>query len=88
MNDFSDTAVLTGFRQKLYNNFRGQLVIGFQFPDAESNLGQVFYHHVFILLENKSSILKLGRSRVQSALIEFPTLRDDGADPGNAPDPA
>ena len=79
VNDFSDSAILTGFRQKLYSSFRGQLVIGFQFPAANSELGQVFFHQVFVLIENKSNILKLGRSRVQSALIEFPTLRDDDA---------
>ena len=77
VNDFSDTAILLGFRQKLYSNYRGQLVVGFQFPDANSDLGQVFYHQVFVKLENKSNILKMGRSRVRSALIEFPTLRDD-----------
>lgn len=79
VNDFSDTAVLLGFRQKLYNRFRGQLVLGLQFPDADSDLGQVFYHQVFVKLENRSNILKMGRSRVRSALIEFPTLRDDDA---------
>ena len=79
VNDFSDTALLLGFRQKLYSNYRGQLVVGFQFPDANSNLGQVFYHQVFVQLENKSNILKIGRSRVRSALVEFPTLRDDDA---------
>ena len=72
-------ALLLGFRQKLYNKFRGQLVVGLQFPDADSDLGQVFYHQVFVKLENRSNILKLGRSRVRSALIEFPTLRDDDA---------
>ncbi len=79
VNDFSDSGLLTGFRQKLYSDFRGQLVIGFQFPDANSSLGQVFFHQVFILIENKSHILKMGRSRIKSSLIEFPTLRDDDA---------
>jgi len=79
VNDFSDTALLLGFRQKLYNKLRGQLVVGLQFPDADSELGQVFYHQVFVKLESKSNILKMGRSRVRSALIEFPTLRDDDA---------
>ncbi len=79
VNDFSDTGILIGFRQKLYNKYRGQLVVGFQFPDADSDLGQVFYHQIFIRLENKTNILKMGRSRVRSALIEFPTLRDDDA---------
>ncbi len=79
VNDFSDSGVLLGFRQKLYNQFRGQLVIGFQFPDADSDLGQLFFHQTFIRVEDRSNILKMGRSRVRSMLIEFPTLRDDDA---------
>ncbi len=79
VNDFSDTALLLGFRQKLYSSYRGQLVVGLQFPDADSDLGQVFYHQVFVSLENESNLFKLGRSRVRSSLIEFPTLRDDDA---------
>lgn len=81
VNDFSDTGILLGFRQKLYSNFRGQFVLGFQFPDADSDLGQVFFHQTFLQIEDKSNILKMGRSRVRSALIEFPTLRDDDALP-------
>ncbi len=78
-NDFSDTGLLLGFRQKLYSRFRGQLVIGLQFPDADSDLGQVFFHQTFLKIEDQKNILKMGRSRVRSALIEFPTLRDDDA---------
>ena len=79
VNDFSDTGILFGFRQKLYSKFRGQLVIGLQFPDADSDLGQVFFHQTFIQIEDQKNILKMGRSRVRSTLIEFPTLRDDDA---------
>lgn len=79
VSDFSDTSFLIGFRQKLYNQFRGKFVLGFQFPDAESDLGQIYFHQVFLQIEDKSNILKIGRSRVKSALIEFQTLRDDDA---------
>jgi len=79
VNDFSDTDVLLGFREKLYNRMRGQLVIGFQFPDADSDLGQVFYNQTFIRIDDRTNTLKIGRSRVRSTLIEFPTLRDDDA---------
>jgi len=79
VSDFSDSSILIGFRQKLYNRFRGKLVLGFQFPDADSDLGQIFFHQVFLQIEDESNILKIGRSRVKSALIEFPTLRDDDA---------
>ena len=79
VSDFSDTGLLLGFRQKLYCDYRSQMVIGLQFPDADSDLGQVFYHHAFMQIENKSNVFKIGRSRVRSTLIEFPTLRDDDA---------
>ena len=79
INDFSDSGLMIGFRQKLYSNYRGQMVIGFQFPDADSDLGQIFFNQMFLKIENRSNILKMGRSRVRSALIDFPTLRDDDA---------
>ena len=79
VSDFSDTALLVGARQKLFHDARGQLVIGFQFPDAESNLGQVFFHRVFVRLENQRNAFQIGRTRLSSTLVEFPTLRDDDA---------
>ena len=79
VSDLSDTSVLLGFRQKLYGRYRGQFVVGLQFPEAGSDLGPVFYHHAFIKVEDEANILKIGRSRVMSSLIEFPTLRDDDA---------
>ncbi len=79
VSDYSDTDLMVGFRQKMYNRFRGQLVIGFQFPDAESDLGQVFFHQTFIKIEDQFNILKMGRSRVKTTLFDFPTLRDDDA---------
>ncbi|MCH8272396.1 MAG: hypothetical protein IIB41_03980, partial [Candidatus Marinimicrobia bacterium] len=53
INDFSDSGLMFGFRQKLYNNYRGQMVIGFQFPDADSDLGQIFFNQMFLKIENK-----------------------------------
>jgi|AP95_1055475.scaffolds.fasta_scaffold01452_3 hypothetical protein len=79
VSDFSDTSVLFGARQKLFGSYRGQLIVGFQFPDAESDLGQVFYHHVFVSLANQRNVIQIGRSRLDSNLMEFPTLRDDDA---------
>ncbi len=77
--DFSDSQILLGFRQKLYSNWRGQMVFGMQFPDADSDLGQVFFNHVFVQVENQKNIFKLGRSTTQTIINEFPTLRDDDA---------
>ena len=79
VSDFSDSQILLGFKQKLYNNWRAQMVFGMQFPDADSDLGQVFYNHVFIKLENQKNIFKIGRSTTQTILNEFSTLRDDDA---------
>ena len=79
INDFSDSGLAIGFRQKLYSDYRGQMVFGFQFPDADSDLGQLFFDQTFLKLDNRSNVLKMGRSRVRSTLIEFPTLRDDDA---------
>jgi len=79
VSDFSDSAVLLGARQQLFGSYRAQFVVGFQFPDAESQLGQVFYHHLFVKLSNQRNVFQIGRSRLDSNLMEFPTLRDDDA---------
>ena len=79
VSDFSDTQLLMGLRQKLYNDWRVQFVLGLQFPDANSNLGEVFYNNIFIQLEDRTNIIKLGRTIAQTNLNEFPTLRDDDA---------
>ncbi len=77
--DFSDSGLLLGFRQKLYSSYRSRFVVGFQFPDAGSNLGQVYFNHVVMQVENRHNILEMGRTRLGSTLLEFPTLRDDDA---------
>ncbi len=77
--DFSDSSLLLGFRQKLYSDYRSRFVTGFQFPDAGSSLGQVYFNHVFMQVENRTNILELGRTRLGTSLLEFPTLRDDDA---------
>lgn len=79
VSDFSDTQLLMGLKQKLYDNWRGRFVLGFQFPDANSNLGQVFYNNIFIQIENEKNIVKAGRTLAQTNLNSFPTLRDDDA---------
>ncbi len=79
VSDFSDSQILLGFRQKLYSSWRAQMVFGMQFPDADSDLGQVFYNHVFLQVEDEKNIFKVGRSTTQTILNEFSTLRDDDA---------
>jgi len=79
VSDFSDTQLLLGMKQKLYSNWRSDFVVGLQFPDANSNLGQVFFNNIFIRLKDKNNIIKIGRTTTQNILNEFPTLRDDDA---------
>tara|TARA_R110001583_G_scaffold127476_1_gene279091 strand:- start:619 stop:1773 length:1155 start_codon:yes stop_codon:yes gene_type:complete len=79
VTDFSDTQLLMGLSQKLYNNWRAQFVLGLQFPDANSNLGEVFYNNIFMKLEDQTNVIKVGRTLAQTNLNEFPTLRDDDA---------
>jgi hypothetical protein len=79
ISDFSDSYFLLGARQKLYGSWRGQMVLGFSFPDAGSGLGQVFYNQIFVQIENRRNIFKAGRSTSKTTLLEFPTLRDDDA---------
>ncbi len=79
VSDISDTSLLVGFRQKLYSRYRGTLVIGFQFPDEGSQLEPILFHQVFLRVEDRTNIFKIGRTRIRSAMIEFPTLRDDDA---------
>ncbi len=79
VSDFSDTALLLGLQQKLYSSWRSRFVVGMQFPDADSELGQIFYHQVFVQVEDLRNVLKFGRSRLRGSLVEFPTLRDDDA---------
>lgn len=79
VSDFSDSYFLLGARQKLYSDWRGQMVLGISFPDAGSGLGQVFYNQVLIQVENQKNIFKAGRTTSQTTLLEFSTLRDDDA---------
>ena len=79
LTDFSDSYLMLGISQKLYRGWRGQMAIGFTFPDVNSGLGQVFYNQVMLKLENQYNIIKLGRSTSQTTLAEFTTFRDDDA---------
>ncbi len=79
VSDFSDSQLLLGFKQKLYSDWRAQMVFGMQFPDADSDLGQVFYNHIFLKIMDQKNIIKIGRSTTQTTLNEFSTLRDDDA---------
>jgi hypothetical protein len=79
LTDFSDSYLMLGISQKLYKGWRGQMVLGFTFPDVNSGLGQVFYNQVMLKVENEKNIIKLGRTTSQTTLTEFSTFRDDDA---------
>jgi hypothetical protein len=77
LSDFSDSYFMIGARQKLYKGWRGQMVLGFSFPDANTGLGQVFYNQIMTKLENKNNIITIGRTTSQTTLGSFTTFRDD-----------
>ncbi len=77
VSDFSDSYFLIGARQKLYKGWRGQMVLGFSFPDANTGLGQVFYNQIMARVENKKNIITIGRTTSQTTLGTFTTFRDD-----------
>lgn len=79
VSDFSDTTLMLGLRQKLYSDWRSQMVMGVQLPDADSGLGNLFLNQTFLQLDNQQQRVKLGRSNASTSLLEFPTLRDDDA---------
>ena len=75
--DFSDTALLLRGRTQLYRGIRGGSVFGLQFPDADSKLGVVFFHQAYVFVQSRHLDIKVGRSRLLSSIIEFPTVRDN-----------
>ncbi|WP_339789403.1 hypothetical protein [uncultured Imperialibacter sp.] len=77
VSDFSDSYFMIGARQKLYKGWRGQMVLGFSFPDANTGLGQVFYNQIMARVENKKNIITIGRTTTQTTLGSFTTFRDD-----------
>ena len=76
-NDFSDSFALFQLDKRLYHLSRAGMIIGLQFPDAESDLGQVYFHQVNTFWNAEHWGVRLGRTRMQNTLLEFPTFRDD-----------
>ncbi len=77
VNDFSDSFVLIRLDRQLYERDRAGVVIGFLFPDARTDLGQVFYNQVNVFYNSQYFGGTLGRSRLSNFLVEFPTLREE-----------
>lgn len=77
VSDFSDTFVLLRLDQLLYGNDRVGMVVGFLFPDADTDLGQVFYDQINVFYDARTYRVQLGRTRLGNFLVEFPTLREE-----------
>ncbi|GMR14243.1 MAG: hypothetical protein BMS9Abin29_2486 [Gemmatimonadota bacterium] len=77
VSDFSDSFLLLRLDQLLYERHRAGMVIGFLFPDAETDLGEVFYNQVNVFYDAKTFAGTMGRTRLNNFLFEFPTLREE-----------
>jgi hypothetical protein len=77
VNDFSDSFLLIRLDRQLYDRDRAGMVIGFLFPDAENDLGDVFYNQVNVFYNSRNFAGTLGRTRLSNFLLEFPTLREE-----------
>jgi hypothetical protein len=74
----ADSSILARFDRRLFDKSIGGAVVGFEFPDPDADFTDtVFYHQVFAFLWDKYYQVELGRTRLRSSLVEFPTLRDD-----------
>lgn len=74
----ADSSILARFDRRLFDKSVGGAVVGLQFPDPDADLpGSVFYHQVFAFLWDRGYRVELGRTKLRSFLVEFPTLRDD-----------
>jgi hypothetical protein len=77
VNNFSDSFLLLRLDRQLYEKDRAGLVVGLLFPDAETELGEVFYNQVHVFYDSEHFGGKLGRTRLTNWVLEFPTLREE-----------
>jgi hypothetical protein len=77
VNNFSDSFLLLRLDQQLYEKDRAGMVVGFLFPDAETELGEVFYNQAHVFYDSEHFGGKLGRTRLSNWVLEFPTLREE-----------
>ena len=77
VNDFSDSFLLLRLDRQLYEKDRAGFMVGFLFPDARNDLGQVFYNQVNVFYNSRRFGGLLGRSRLRNFVVEFPTLREE-----------
>ena len=77
VNNFSDSFLLLRLDQQLYEKDRAGLVTGFLFPDAEADLGQVFFNQMNVFYDRQHFRARAGRTRLSNFVLEFPTLREE-----------
>jgi hypothetical protein len=77
VNDFSDSFLLIRLDRQLYEKDRAGMFVGFLFPDAQNDLGEVFYNQVNVFYNSQYFGGVLGRTRLYNFLLEFPTLREE-----------
>lgn len=76
--DFSDTAAIARARTPLLRSTgRVGAMMMLTFPDAYYEPGTIFLGEAHAFYEDKHFHARLGRSRMSSRIIPFPTLRDD-----------
>ncbi len=77
VSDFSDSFLLLRLDRQLYTNHRAGMLLGFLFPDAETDLGDVFYNQINVFYDTRAFRGSLGRTRLENFALEFPTLREE-----------
>ena len=77
VSDFSDSFLLLRLDRQLYTNHRAGMLLGFVFPDAETDLGEVFYNQINVFYDTRTFRGTLGRTRLENFVLEFPTLREE-----------
>jgi len=76
--DFSDTYVFLRPRVELFpSGTRAGALFGVTFPDVYDEPGTVLVADAHAFLDDRWGTLRVGRGRLKSRLIPFPTLRDD-----------
>ncbi len=77
VTNFSDSFLLLRLDRQLYTNHRAGMLLGFLFPDAETDLGDVFYNQINVFYDTRTFRGTLGRTRLENFALEFPTLREE-----------
>ncbi len=78
--DFSDSHLLLRLDRKLYGVNRNQVagtVLGFTVPEPESPAGPLYLSQLHVFWWGRTWEILAGRSRLETFVVEFPTLRDD-----------